>query len=234
MRLKLSLNYKPTLMPSTNAIDLNTLKSYIALREQILPLDVLGRTLAYNPYAPRLELEYLKRPEHIPHSLLYLDAHTDLELLLHQLEQATHAHALVIDFTPLYDQDTPFLAMLDLLGYLRRLTQKPLIHQDFFITPYQLLESVVHGGDGVILKASLPNLKDLCHYAARLGLLAIVEVRTKEELKASILARAQALYLSANFENLLKLTPQNLIILKDHDPTCADNAYGADALITTP
>ncbi|WP_199769222.1 beta/alpha barrel domain-containing protein [Helicobacter cynogastricus] len=221
-------------MLSQNAIDLDALKSYISLKEQMLPLDVLGRTLAYNPYAPRLDLEYLKRPKQTPYTLLSLSAHTDLELLLHQLEKATHAHAIMIDFTPLYDQGMPSLAMLDLLGYLRRLSSQPLIHKDFFITPYQLLESVVHGGDGVILKASLPDLKNLCHYATRLGLLAIVEVRTKEELKASILARAQALYLSTNFEDLLKLTPQNLIILKDHDPACADNAYGVDALITTP
>ncbi|WP_121021043.1 beta/alpha barrel domain-containing protein [Helicobacter vulpis] len=210
-------------------LDLSALSHYLETKQALTPLEVLGRTLAYNPYAPRLRVQDLERTQSGPQQVLRLDASLELEVLLEQLERP--ARALLLDFMPLYTP-LPALESLDLLGYVRRLSPNPLIHKDYFVDPYQLLESVVHGGDGVVLSAQLlgAHLKDMCAYASRLGLLDIVEVRCKADLKAGVLARASALYLSQDFAALLELTPQRCVILKDFDSSHPDD-HGVDALI---
>ncbi|WP_120943727.1 beta/alpha barrel domain-containing protein [Helicobacter labacensis] len=210
-------------------LDLDTLKRYLENKQALTPLEVLGRTLAYNPYVPRLKAQDLRRAQDHPQQIVRLNAGLELEVLLERLECV--ANALLLDFTPLYTP-TPPLESLDLLGYVRRLSSKPLIHQDYFLTPYQLLESLVHGSDGVLLNAQLlgAQLKDMCAYASRLGLLDIIEVRCKADLKASVLARASALYLSQDFATLLELTPQRFLILKNFDAHDLEH-YGVDALV---
>ncbi|WP_104740931.1 indole-3-glycerol phosphate synthase [Helicobacter bizzozeronii] len=216
---------------------IKTLQAYLELKKSLTPFELLGRSLAYNPYVPRLALEDLKRPpsQEIAHSILYLDAGWDLEFLLEKLSQADKARALLLDFTPLYTQGMPALEALDLLGYIRRLSPKPLIHKDYFIDPYQILESLVHGADALLLNASLlaKNLKEILEYSVRLGLLGIVQVATPKELKTSILAKAPALYFPQNFNTLLELTPQRPLIFKDLDDLVpnAQNSYGADGLV---
>ncbi|WP_104757602.1 beta/alpha barrel domain-containing protein [Helicobacter salomonis] len=215
-------------------LDLDALKTYLATKQTLTPMEVLGRSLAYNPYVPRLSGNDLKRVQATPHKLVSLDASMDLELLLTRLNGIHEARALLIDFTPLYTHGMPALESLDLLGYIRRLSPQPLIHKDYFLDPYQLLESAVHGADAVVLDAQLLGieLKNMCAYASRLGLLSVAYVRSKADLKASILAKANALYLGENFAALLEITPQRCTILKDTDPLCSDDAYGVDGLLT--
>ncbi|MFC3847066.1 indole-3-glycerol phosphate synthase, partial [Helicobacter baculiformis] len=185
-------------------------------------------------YVPRLDAQALARSSTNPRQILRLDASMELEVLLAQIEHAhEHIHALLLDFTHLYTQGVPALESLDLLGYVRRLSSKPLIHQDYFLKPYQLLESVVHGSDAIVLNVQLlgADFKSMHAYATRLGLLSIAEVSSTQDLKTSILARSQTLYLRGDFKPLLELTPQRKTILKDADPACPDNTYGVDSLI---
>lgn len=215
------------------------LQEYLELKEAIAPFDLLGRSLAYNPYVPRLAPEHLKRPDsqEVAHRILYLDASMDLENLLGRLERVENIQALLLDFKAFYAEGMPPLEMLDLLGYVRRLSPKPLIQRDMFISHYQLLDALVHGADAVILDASFlqEDLKAMLEYATHLGLLPIVEVSSKKDLKTSILAKAQVLYFTQDFKNLLKLTPQRQIILRDLGTLALDaqNSYGVDGFIIT-
>ncbi|WP_260320661.1 indole-3-glycerol phosphate synthase [Helicobacter gastrocanis] len=202
------------------------------------PFDLLGRSLAYNPYLPRLSLEQLQRPKNIPlaHTLLALDVRQDLEVFLENLQkvQESQALALSLDFTPLYAKE-PSLEMLDLLGFVRRLCSKPLILKDLIVERYQILEALVYGVDALILDPSLlqKDLKDMVAYAMHLGLLAIVQVASTADLKHAILARAKALYIVQDFKEILQLVPQGLVILKDLStpPITPTNSYGVDALM---
>ncbi|GLH58076.1 indole-3-glycerol phosphate synthase [Helicobacter ailurogastricus] len=215
---------------------IENLKTLLALKEQIRPFEMLGRSLAYNPYLPRLELEQLRRKLSLAHAILALDPRQDLEVLLENLQKAqeSQALALLFDLTPLYAKE-PSLEMLDLLGFVRRLCTKPLILKDLIIDRYQILEALVYGVDGLVLDPNLlqKDLKNMVAYTAHLGLLAIVQVSNVTDLKSAILARAKALYIVQNFEELLQLVPQGLVVLKDLStpPIDSQNSYGADALI---
>ncbi|WP_240333297.1 indole-3-glycerol phosphate synthase [Helicobacter suis] len=193
------------------------------------PFEMLGRSLAYNPHLPRLNLESLKRFEK-PHKILTLNATSDLEKLVQQVQEAEKSNytALLLDFSQIY-QNPPSLEMLDLLGYIRRLSSKPIIQKDLFMDRYQVLEALVYGADALFLEAQLleKNLKQMVAYSAHLGLLAIVQISSSKDLKRAVLARAKVLFLARDCENLLKLTPQNFVILKE----ASASEYGADALI---
>lgn len=219
-------------------MSIENLKALLALKKQVRPFELLGRSLAYNPYLPRLNLEQLSRPKNSPlaHALLALDVRLDLEVFLENLQtaQESHALALLLDFTPIYAKE-PSLEMLDLLGYVRRLCSKPLILKDMMVDRYQILEALVYGVDALVLDPSLlqKDLKDMAAYAMHLGLLVIIQVANTADLKNAILARARALYIVQDFEEMLKLVPQGLVILKDlkTPPITPTNSYGVDALV---
>ncbi|GMB96041.1 indole-3-glycerol phosphate synthase [Helicobacter sp. NHP22-001] len=217
---------------------IDNLKALLKLKQEIRPFELLGRSLAYNPYLPRLSLEQLKRPKETPlaHALLALDLRQDLEQFLKNLQKAqeSQALALLLDFTPLYAKE-PSLEMLDLLGYVRRLCTKPLISKDLIVDRYQILEALVYGVDALVLDPSLlqKDLKDMLAYTTHLGLLGIVQVASVADLKNAILARARALYIVQDFKEILQLVPQGLVILKDLNtpPIDPTNSYGVDGLV---
>ncbi|BCZ19263.1 indole-3-glycerol phosphate synthase [Helicobacter sp. NHP19-012] len=217
---------------------IDNLKALLKLKQEIRPFELLGRSLAYNPYLPRLSLEQLKRPKETPlaHALLALDLRQDLEQFLKNLQKAqeSQALALLLDFTPLYAKE-PSLEMLDLLGYVRRLCTKPLISKDLIVDRYQILEALVYGVDALVLDPSLlqKDLKDMLAYTTHLGLLGIVQVASVADLKNAILARARALYIVQDFKEILQLVPQGLVILKDlnNPPIDPTNSYGVDGLV---
>ncbi|WP_104690798.1 beta/alpha barrel domain-containing protein [Helicobacter heilmannii] len=219
-------------------MSIENLKSLLALKEQIRPFDLLGRSLAYNPYLPRLSLGQLMRPKStsLAHTLVALDVCLEIEVFLESLQQAQEgpALALLLDFTPLYAKE-PSLEMLDLLGFVRRLCSKPLILKDLILERYQILEALVYGVDALVLDPTLlqKDLKDIATYTTHLGLLPIVQVASPADLKNAILARTKAIYIVQDFTELLKLVPQGLVILKDLDtpPITPTNSYGVDGLV---
>ncbi|WP_231102865.1 beta/alpha barrel domain-containing protein [Helicobacter suis] len=205
------------------------LKQSLELRQTLRPFEMLGRSLAYNPHLPRLDLESLRRFEK-PHKILTLNATHDLETLVQRVQEAQQSNysALLLDFSQIY-QSPPSLEMLDLLGYIRRLSSKPIIQKDLFMDRYQVLEALVYGADALLLEAQFleKNLKQMVEYSTHLGLLVIVQVSSSKDLQRAVFARARALFLARDAENLLKLTPQNFVILKE----ASASEYGADALI---
>lgn len=74
-------------------------------------------------------------------------------------------------------------------------TSLPVLRKDFIIDPYQVYESRIIGADAVLLIARIlgPALEDLCELAESLGLQALVEVHSPEDLVLAAGAGARIL-----------------------------------------
>ena len=79
-----------------------------------------------------------------------------------------------------------FQGNFDYLESIKRATALPLLDKDFIIDPYQIYQARMYGADAVLLIAAiLPDdiLSDYLALSAKLGLSALVEVHTLDELK---------------------------------------------------
>jgi indole-3-glycerol phosphate synthase len=86
---------------------------------------------------------------------------------------------------------------------VRAAVKLPLLLKDFIIDPYQLVDAAVRGADGVLLLAALLSdvqLQRLISEARLLGLDALVEVHTEDELRSAV--RAGATLLGINNRDL--------------------------------
>ncbi|PAF46870.1 hypothetical protein BKH41_08355 [Helicobacter sp. 12S02232-10] len=215
---------------------LENLKQSLKDREKLLSFDFLGRSLAYNPYMPRAQVCDFKRSKEqdIADKMLFCPPFSD-EKLSFLLKYDSKAIAL--DFTSVYEQGAPPIEVFDCLAHLRRYSEKFIIHSDIFIQPYQLLESVVYGSDGVILEAGLlgKDLGSMYDFARRLGLLAIVKITSLKELKAAIFVKAEMIYIAQDFSNLLSFCPNSKIIFCDLPLENFDlnkkSSYGVDMFL---
>lgn len=82
-----------------------------------------------------------------------------------------------------------FNGNLDDLIRVRERVQTPLLRKDFMITDYQLLESRVAGADLVLLivaALSDSQLRDLHQLAGELGMTALVEAHTADEVERAL------------------------------------------------
>ncbi|MGL2776298.1 indole-3-glycerol phosphate synthase [Helicobacter pylori] len=145
---------------------LENLQKSLALKEGMLSYEMLGKSLSYNPYLPRV----------IPQTKDCVFVTPD-EVLEKLLKENTHTDCVIVNFKGLYEIGVPSVFDLEVLGLLRRHASSLIIHQDFFISHYQLLESLVQGSDGVILDEELlkEDLKGMVEFAWRLGLSVFVE-----------------------------------------------------------
>lgn len=86
-------------------------------------------------------------------------------------------------------------SLADLVA-VRERVDIPILRKDFVVTDYQLLEARAHGADLVLLiVAALDDaqLKDLLQYATGLGLTALVEAHTADEIARALTAGADVL-----------------------------------------
>jgi indole-3-glycerol phosphate synthase len=86
-----------------------------------------------------------------------------------------------------------FLGDLEWVSSIRAAVGLPLLLKDFVIDSYQLLDAATRGADGVLLLASLLSdvqLQRLITEARLLGLDALVEVHTADELRDALRAGA--------------------------------------------
>ncbi|GHP97571.1 hypothetical protein VN0271_01580 [Helicobacter pylori] len=145
---------------------LDNLQKSLALKEGMLSYEMLGKSLSYNPYLPRV----------IPQTKDCVFVTPD-EVLEKLLKENTHTECVVVNFKGLYEIGAPSVFDLEVLGLLRRHASSLIVHQDLFISHYQLLESLVQGSDGVILDEELlkEDLKGMAEFAWRLGLSVFVE-----------------------------------------------------------
>ena len=183
-------------------------KEDLEKREKEMPLDWLGRSLAYNPYVPRDVKPYLTSTKEDPYRIIA------------EVKKASPSKGVIReDFDPLQiAQDYEkagvnaisvltephfFKGDLEYLTGIRRYVGTPLLRKDFIVSQYQLVEALVYGADFVLLIAkalSKKELKDLLNYTWHLGMNALVEIHDKEDLKKAIYAGADII--GINHRNL--------------------------------
>jgi indole-3-glycerol phosphate synthase len=104
--------------------------------------------------------------------------------------------------------DEPFFqGHLDHLVAVRQAVGLPVLRKDFHVDPYQLWEARASGADAVLLVAATVARGPLCDLLAlsrALGLTALVEVHTREELETALACGARVI--GINNRNLADFT----------------------------
>jgi indole-3-glycerol phosphate synthase len=124
------------------------------------------------------------------------------------------------------------------LGVARAITNLPLLRKDFIIDPIQIFEAAIAGADAVLLIAAAlddTSLKELRSLAEdELGLDALVEVHTSEELRRALNAGAKIIgvnnrdlrtfQVSLNTsERLIAEVPRDRILISESGLQSADS-----------
>ncbi|MCI7411935.1 hypothetical protein [Helicobacter bilis] len=139
---------------------------YLSNKKQIMPKDMLGRSLAYTCFLPRLSDKtylYEKLKTNTPKKALY----TNTEKLSKLIQTSSLDHSVEFDKEILcvIFSDLDKLAnnesadSMDYLSMIRRLSPAFVVHESVFIDEYQILESTISGADMIIL-----NIKHLQIY----------------------------------------------------------------------
>ncbi|WP_419765137.1 MAG: indole-3-glycerol phosphate synthase TrpC [Arcobacter sp.] len=159
-------------------------------RKKDLPLELLGRSLSSNPYAPRDVKPYLTSTKEEPIRIIaevkkaspskgVIKEDFD-PIFIAQEYSKNGANAISVLTEPHY-----FQGNLEYLTQIRRYVSTPLLRKDFILDKYQIVEALVYGADFILLIAkslSTKDLKELYEYALHLGLEVLVEVHDKEDL----------------------------------------------------
>ena len=115
------------------------------------------------------------------------------------------------------------------LAAARAATDLPVLQKDFVITDYQVFEAAAYGADAVLLITGLTPDQDLAaqlRLVHRLGMEALVEVHTEEELDDALLAGARIIGINnrnlrefttdlAVTEELCKLIPEEITVVSE-------------------
>ncbi|MGM0518544.1 MAG: indole-3-glycerol phosphate synthase TrpC [Campylobacterota bacterium] len=177
-------------------------------RKKDLPLDLLGRTLASNPFSPRDVKPYLTSTKEEPIRIIaevkkaspskgVIKEDFD-PIAIAQEYSNSGANAISVLTEPHY-----FQGDLEYLAAIRRYVPTPLLRKDFIVDKYQIVEALVYGADFILLIAkalSTKDLKELYDYALYLGLEVLVEIHDKEDLTKAI--KCGATIIGINHRNL--------------------------------
>ena len=176
-------------------------------REQAMPLDAVKQAAAAAP-APLDARRWLRHADAVPiiaeikrasPSKGHLADIPDPAALAAEYERGGAAAISVLT------EGRRFLGSLDDLDRVRAAVHIPVLRKDFITTPYQIWEARAHGADIVLLivaaldDATLRELLDLTH---ELGMTALVETHTAEEIERAV--QAGAAVIGINARNLLK------------------------------
>jgi indole-3-glycerol phosphate synthase len=163
-----------------------------------MPLEWLGRSLAYNPYQPRDAKQALASTPENPYRLIC------------EIKKASPSKGVIrADFDPLtiakeYEEGGAdmfsiltephyFQGDLEYIPMVRRYSPVPILRKDFIVDKYQIIEALVYGADIILLIAkalSKSELKELLEYTRHVGLEALVEIHDAEDLTKAIFAGA--------------------------------------------
>jgi indole-3-glycerol phosphate synthase len=122
-----------------------------------------------------------------------------------------------------------FKGRLDDFKKVRSVTSIPLLRKDFIANEYQVLEARAYGADLVLLIVAglnQPQLKHLKDLIEALGMQALVETHSLDEVKRAVDVGAQFIGVNARnldtfetdlslFERLVDLVPQNAIAIAE-------------------
>ena len=178
-------------------------------REQAMPLDAVKQAAAAAP-APLDARRWLRHADAVPiiaeikrasPSKGHLADIPDPAALAAEYERGGAAAISVLT------EGRRFLGSLDDLDRVRAAVRIPVLRKDFITTPYQIWEARAHGADIVLLivaaldDATLRELLDLTH---ELGMTALVETHTAEEIERAV--QAGATVIGINARNLKDLS----------------------------
>jgi indole-3-glycerol phosphate synthase len=227
----------------------------LAKRKEEFTMDWLGRSLAFNPFAPRDVKPYLTATKENPYRIIA------------EVKKASPSKGIIReDFDPLFiaqeyekggasaisvlTEPHYFKGNLEYLTGIRRYVSTPLLRKDFIVDEYQILEAVVYGADFILLIAKAltkKELKSLLEYTWRLGMEALVEIHDKEDLTKAIFAGANIIGVNHRnldtfemdmdlTEKLMPLIPNGKIIVAEsglNDKATIEHlsSVGADAFL---
>lgn len=178
-------------------------------REQAIPLDAVKQAAAAAP-APLDARRWLRHADSVPiiaeikrasPSKGHLADIPDPAALAAEYERGGAAAISVLT------EGRRFLGSLDDLDRVRAAVHIPVLRKDFITTPYQIWEARAHGADIVLLivaaldDATLRELLDLTH---ELGMTALVETHTADEIARAV--QAGAAVIGINARNLKDLS----------------------------
>ena len=178
-------------------------------REQAMPLDAVKQAAAAAP-APLDARRWLRHADAVPiiaeikrasPSKGHLADIPDPAALAAEYERGGAAAISVLT------EGRRFLGSLDDLDRVRAAVHIPVLRKDFITTPYQIWEARAHGADIVLLivaaldDATLRELLDLTH---ELGMTALVETHTADEIARAV--QAGAVVIGINARNLKDLS----------------------------
>jgi indole-3-glycerol phosphate synthase len=224
-------------------------------RKRELPLDVLGRSLASNPYAPRDVKPYLRATKEEPIRIIaevkkaspskgVIKEDFD-PVVIAQSYANSGANAISVLTEPHY-----FQGNLEYLTQIRRYVPTPLLRKDFIVDKYQIVEALVYGADFILLIAkalSTKALKELYDYALHVGLEVLVEIHDVEDLTKAMKCGANIIGINhrnlQSFEmdmqlcdKLIPMIPNGKIIVAESGVSDVDtikrlSSIGADAFL---
>ena len=196
-------------------------------REQAMPLEAVKQAAAAAP-APLDARRWLRHADAVPiiaeikrasPSKGHLADIPDPAALAAEYERGGAAAISVLT------EGRRFLGSLDDLDRVRAAVRIPVLRKDFITTPYQIWEARAHGADMVLLivaaldDATLRELLDLTH---ELGMTALVETHTADEIERARQAGAAVIGINArnlkdlsvnvdNYRELAAALPQDVI-----------------------
>jgi indole-3-glycerol phosphate synthase len=130
---------------------------------------------------------------------------------------ATHGAAAISVLT----DEKFFKGSLAHLAAVRRLVDVPLLRKDFTIDEYQLWEARAAGADAVLLIVSIldaARLRGFLNAAKALGLAALVEVHTRDELDTALAAGAPVIGINNRDLQTFEMTIDTTLGLLPHVP----------------
>lgn len=133
-----------------------------------------------------------------------------------QVYQAAGAQALSV-----LTDERFFGGHLGYLAQVRAATALPLLRKDFVIDLYQVYESAVAGADALLLIADLLSAEALREFLAasgELGLAALVEVHTEEDLQKALAAGADIIGINNRDLHTFKVDRETTARLIRHVP----------------
>ncbi|WP_419769495.1 MAG: indole-3-glycerol phosphate synthase TrpC [Candidatus Marinarcus sp.] len=224
-------------------------------RKKDIPLELLGRSLASNPFAPRDVKPYLTATKDEPIRIIaevkkaspskgIIKEDFD-PIVIAQSYSNSGANAISVLTEPHY-----FKGDLEYLTQIRRYVPTPLLRKDFIVDKYQIVEALVYGADFILLIAkalSTKQLRELYEYALHVGLEVLVEIHDKEDLTKAMKCGASIIGINhrslETFEmdmtlcdQLIPMIPNGKIIVAESGVSNVEtiqrlSAIGADAFL---
>uniref|UniRef100_A0A832GLW8 Indole-3-glycerol phosphate synthase n=1 Tax=Caldimicrobium thiodismutans TaxID=1653476 RepID=A0A832GLW8_9BACT len=105
-----------------------------------------------------------------------------------------------------------FYGSLEYLAGVRSITSLPLLRKDFIFDPVQIEEAKAFGADFLLLIAGilpLEELKELYKYTYKLGLSALVEVHSEEDVEKALKIGAEVIGINNRDLNTLKVDTEH-------------------------